>query len=319
MPDLLEPFDLTDALPFDRDANDAPQRAVLGVAPEHFLYLGQGLTAAQFAAYVASYSFGRIPPDQIVLHHTAIPSTLAARYPSGAVWDAGETNLTEQQIYAKRLRQLGQLRDYYHQILLWDRGPHLFIDERYIWLFTPMNAVGIHAKEGNSYVDANGRLHYSIGIEVLGYYEHVVWPDKVVANVAAACQALGRRLGIALEYRAGPRHTPSAHATSVSSHRDYNKIECPGRAISETYYTRVLNAAPALPPADPFQKWGNVGKPTGAATGFAVPRAWLVNQVLGKCMVPETYAASGKYSVTEFENGIITFFKQRNTTVVERF
>jgi hypothetical protein len=121
VPDTFEPFDLSHALPFDRDANDQ-QPAVLGVAPEHFLYLGQGLTAAQFAAYVLTYDFGRIPPDSIVLHHTAVPSMLAARYPSGAVWDAGETNLNASQIVAKRKRQLDQLRNYYRDTLLWDRG-----------------------------------------------------------------------------------------------------------------------------------------------------------------------------------------------------
>ena len=238
-------FDLTGALPFDRDANDT-QPAVLGVAPETFLYLGQGLTAAQFAAYVPSYAFGRIPPDFIVLHHTAIPSTLAARYPSGAVWDSGETALSSNQIYAKRKKQLDALKTYYHQTLGWDRGPHLFIDDKWIWLFTPMNAVGIHAKEGNSYTDPNGKLHYSIGIEVLGYYEHVVWPEAVAANVAAACQALSQRLNIALEYRPGPLHTPIAHARSLSSHRDYNKPGCPGAAITEAYYTQAVQAAPAL-------------------------------------------------------------------------
>jgi N-acetylmuramoyl-L-alanine amidase-like protein len=244
VPDTLEPFDLTGALPFDRDANDnAP--AVLGVAPEQFLYLGQGLTAAQFAAYVASYSFGRIPPDQIVLHHTAIPSTLAARYPTGAVWDANEAGLSREQIKAKRLRQLGKLRDYYRDTLGWDRGPHIWIDDLFIYLFTPMSAVGIHAKEGNSFIDASGKLHYSLGIEVLGYYEHVIWPGAVAANVAAACQTLSARLGIELTYRSGPLHTPSAHALSLASHRDYNKPQCPGAAITEAYYTSAVRATPS--------------------------------------------------------------------------
>ena len=245
MPTTDPTFDLTGALPFDRDANDN-QPAVLGVAPEQFLYLGTGLTAAQFAAYVPSYAFGRIPPDYLILHHTAIPSTLAARSPSGAVWDSGETTLTGNQIYAKRKKQLDALKTYYHQTLDWDRGPHLFIDERWIWLFTPMSAVGIHAKEGNSYTDPNGKLHYSIGIEVLGYYEHVVWPAAVAANVAAACQALRQRLNIALEYRPGPLHTPIAHARSLSSHRDYNKPGCPGKASSEAYCTQAVQAAPVL-------------------------------------------------------------------------
>lgn len=237
-------FDLTGALPFDRDANDnAP--AVLA-APGPFLYDGRGLTAEAFGRYVQAYDFGRTPPDFLVFHHTAIPSTIAARYPSGAVWDANEGGLSEAQIYSKRIKQLHALRDYYHNTLGWDRGPHLFIDERYIWLFTPMSAVGIHAKSGNSYTDAAGRLHYSIGIEVIGYYENTPWPKPVAANVRAAVQAIATRLHIAPAYKPGPKNTPKSHANSLSSHRDYNKIQCPGAAITEAFYTQIVNApAPA--------------------------------------------------------------------------
>jgi N-acetylmuramoyl-L-alanine amidase len=78
-------------------------------------------------------------------------------------------------------------------------------------------------------------------------------------------------------------------------------------------------AAKYATPPDPFTRWGHIGKPTGVAAGFAVPRAWLVNQKLGACVMAETYSPSGKYSVTEFESGIITYFKTRNTTVVEMF
>lgn len=78
-------------------------------------------------------------------------------------------------------------------------------------------------------------------------------------------------------------------------------------------------AAKYAAPSDPFARWGDVGKPSGVAQGFAVPRAWLVNQVLGACVMPETYSASGKYSVTEFEGGLITYFKARNVALIERF
>lgn len=232
-----EPFDLTGALPFDRDANDNAS-AVLGV-PGPFLYIGTGLTAQMFGQYVQSYNFGRIPPSYLVLHHTAIPSTLAARFPSGAVWDDGERGLSDAAIFQKRTKQLDKLAKYYQDTMGWDRGPHLFIDDRFIWLFTPMNAVGIHAKEGNSYTK-DGKLYYSIGVEVLGYYEHKTWSAAVAANVRAACQALSSRLGISLRYAPAPLHTPAAHAGQLSSHRDYNKPACPGAAITEAYYTSVV-------------------------------------------------------------------------------
>ena len=241
---MMHDFDLTGCLPFDRDANgDRP--AVLG-APGPFLYLGQGLDAAAFTDYVRSYNFGRIAPSYIVLHHTAIPSTLAARYPSGAVWDAGEADMSDARIYAKRKRQLDALATYYHDSLGWSAGPHLFIDERYIWLFTPMSAVGVHAKAGNSY-GAGAQLRYSIGIEIIGYYEHTVWPDAVAANVRTAVHALCTRLGISPAYRPGPLHTPAAHDRSLSSHRDYGKPQCPGAAITEAYYVGAISAVSPPP------------------------------------------------------------------------
>lgn len=246
-------FDLTGAMPFDRDANDnAP--AILAV-PGPFLYIGQAKTAQEFGAYVQGYNFGRIPPDFLVLHHTAIPSTLAARYPSGAVWDAGEAGMSDAAIKAKRTKQLDALASYYQHTLGWDRGPHLFIDDRYIWLFTPMNAVGIHAKEGNSY-GTGANLHYSVGIEVIGYYEHVTWDSKTASNVRAAVQALCTRLDISPVYRAGPTHTPASHARSLSSHRDYNKPQCPGKAITEAYYTSAVSLPPAPPQAKTYRVKG---------------------------------------------------------------
>lgn len=237
---MSDSFDLTGAMPFDRDAAEPQRPGVLAVGP--FAYEGRGYSAEQFARYVQAYNFGKIPPDQIVLHHTAIPSASWARFSSGAVWDANEAGLSNSQIHTKRIKQLDQLRDYYHDTLGWSAGPHLFIDDRLIWTFTPMAFVGIHAKEGNSYRDANGRLHYSIGIEVIGYYEHVTWPPKVAALVRAACQALSSRLGITLEYQPGPKHDPARHAGSLSSHRDFNKPACPGAAITEAFYVAAVAA-----------------------------------------------------------------------------
>lgn len=229
----------TNLFPFDHDANDSTAR---GVTVGPFLYIGQALTAAEFATYVKSYNFGRIEPSYIVLHHTANPSASWAPMKGSAIWDANEAGMSEAKIKAKRLRQLFNIANYYQHTLGWDRGFHLAIDDRWVYLFTPMNAVGIHAKEGNSYGSGAG-LHYSIGVEVIGYYEHVTWPAPVAANVRAALQALGTRLGIALKYTPGPLHSPAAHDKQLSSHRDYNKPGCPGKAITEAYYTSVVQPA----------------------------------------------------------------------------
>jgi hypothetical protein len=232
-------FDLHGAFPFasNDDAIGAHEFHTLTLAEKRFLYIGKALTRAEFARYIADYDFGPILPSYVVYHHTAIPSTLAARWPgAGAVWDAGEAGLNEAQIKAKRLRQLEQIRDFYAKDKGWDRGPHIFVDDKWIYLFTPMAEIGIHAGTGNS-THIIGRLVYSIGIEVVGYYEKVVWPEAVRRNAGFVAAALQRRLGT-FELRAG------AQWHDLTSHRQYGKPSCPGAAITEKYYVQAaLDAA----------------------------------------------------------------------------
>jgi hypothetical protein len=296
--------------PHDADANDQPSAAVLGAETPAFAYLGTPLTPAAFAAYVQTYHFGTIPPDTIVLHHTAIPA--ASWAPAGDPdrwWDAHEGGLSALAIQAKRQKQLDALRDYYRS-LGWSAGPHLFIDERWIWLFTPMNTIGIHAKAGNSW-RSGGRLHYSIGIEVIGDYTRVQWPAAVAANVHTACQALAARLGIQLAYRPAPKNRPELHQGSVCSHRDFNKPACPGNAITEGYYIDVLTETPpAAPAADPYavwaERWGEIATPTAASWEWDAVRLWKANyQRLGTCKSQALYDTANGIFVQCFAGGDI--------------
>lgn len=235
-------------LPFDSESYDPaqpqkPRPAVLGAAS--FAYIGQAITVPEFSSYIAQYRFGSVPPDYVVLHHTANPDASWAPLSSDArtKWDRSEAGASESQIKTKRKAQMDAIMHYYRDSLGWNAGPHLFIDERWIWLFTPMFDVGIHAASGNSYRDSRKRLHYSIGIEVVGYYEHVRWPPAVARNVGLALAILSRRLGtFSLDYRPGPTNTPQAHVGSLCSHRDFNKPACPGKAISESFYVSVAQA-----------------------------------------------------------------------------
>jgi hypothetical protein len=234
-------------LPYDSDSFDpnAPQKPRPAVLGAGFAYDGRALTIDEFAAHVAQYRFGSIAPDFAVLHHTANPDASWAPLNNNpkTKWDRSEQSATLAQIKAKRKAQLDAIQRYY-QSLGWNAGPHLFIDDKWIWLFTPMHDVGIHAKSGNSYRDSSRKLHYSIGIEVVGYYERQVWPDAVARNVGMALAILRRRLGtFGLDYRPGPPNTPEAHVGSLCSHRDFNKPGCPGKAITEDFYTGVAQRA----------------------------------------------------------------------------
>jgi hypothetical protein len=221
-------------LPFEEDADEGAEGEVSGayhVDRSRFLYVGRGLKPAEFADYVQRYQFGSQPPNYVILHHTAVPGTVHANG-GGWLWDSGEEGLNEDQIYRRRLARLNGIKEYYRTRLRWDRGPHLFIDDRWIWLFTPMYHTGIHAAEGNQY-RTGARLNYSIGIEVVGHYERTPWPEPVEQLVGYAVAVLKERLGtFELQHQ--------RFAGGVSSHRDYNKPTCPGAAISESYYLDVL-------------------------------------------------------------------------------
>ena len=256
-----------DFLPYDRDSAAArmrPPAQVLG-APPSFPYVGLALTPSEFADYVSRYDFGSVPPDFVVFHHTGIPA--ASWAPSGdpaKCWDAHERGLSIAQINIKRLGQLGNLMRFYRDTLGWSAGPHLFIDDRWIYLMTPMYDIGIHAKWGNSF-HVGGKLHYSVGIEVIGDYTRARWPAPVVANVRAAVRALASRLPITLDYMyadgvrpgcatnaKGEQYCPNPDRLrwgGLSSHRDYNKPECPGGAITEAFYLDVVRGGAPVAPA----------------------------------------------------------------------
>jgi hypothetical protein len=188
-----------------------------------------------------------------VLHHTANPDASWAPLSADprTKWDRAEAGLSAEQVYAKRRTRLDSIMAYYRDQLGWAKGPHLFIDDLYIWLFTPMRDVGVHAAQGNSYRDSGGKLHYAIGIEVVGYYEKTTWPTAVAQNVATAVALLKDRLGT-FDYVDGP------WAGKISAHRHYNKPACPGARITPSYYMPILKAAWRdlhSPPPAPVSQW----------------------------------------------------------------
>lgn len=212
----------------------------MGTSP--FAYIGEAKTGQQFIDYVHSYDFGSVPPTFVVIHNTAAPDASWAPLngnPS-TKWDRNEAGLSSDQIKAKRKPQLDAIKNYYVG-LGWESGPHLFIDERWIWLFTPMYDLGTHAKSGNAYHDAAGQLHYSIGIETVGYFQHNGWPDSMQKLLQIAVQSIQSRLkNFDIVYHSAPVNEPAAHDHSISFHRDYNKPGCPGAIITPDYAIPIL-------------------------------------------------------------------------------
>src|SRR6266542_807691 len=233
--------------------------------PKSFAYIGKPLTGPAFVAYVQSYDFGTIQPDGIVIHNSVIPDASWAPYGDSVEtqWDRHEAGLSDQAIALKRQLQLDAIMRFYRDQVKnpdgsvgWPAGPHLFVDDRWIWLFSPMYDAGVHAAEANSYHDSHLKFHYTLGVETIGYFGKVGWPPSMQALLRTAVQALRDRLGtFEIAYKPAPLHHPELHQGSISFHRDYNKQSCPGAFITPEYAIPIL-AAPASPPVRHFKVRG---------------------------------------------------------------
>jgi len=176
------------------------------------------LSIEEFRQYVKEYYFGSEPANKLVIHHTWKPTTDS--------WD-GE-------------RSIQGLKNYYEK-KGWPAGPHLFIAEEGIWLFSPMRKDGIHTA---------GLNHCSIGIEVVGDYDNEVWSGNTKTNALGAIKILMDRLNLTFK--------------DIYFHRDVSSKTCPGLAITKEWlfselsnlyiskpeFKQVIRNTTAPPPAD---------------------------------------------------------------------
>ncbi|WP_028457021.1 peptidoglycan recognition family protein [Chloroflexus sp. Y-396-1] len=186
-------------------------------------FINRMLTVTEWRDYVANYDFGKLAPSRLVLHHTYRPDE--------ASWRGLTTMRGIQRFYAGKG---------------WTAGPHIFAGPDGIWLATPMSQIGIHAGTGNGSL-AKG--WYSIGLEMVGYFDKVLPSGKVWEHSLAVMGELSRRLKIP------PRQL-------ISFHRDYtNQKSCPGWAVTKEWVWSQVEAylnnttPPVVPP-------GQIGTPT---------------------------------------------------------
>jgi hypothetical protein len=170
--------------------------------------------AAGFDAYCRTLHWTGWRPSFVVLHNTFIPN-LADR-PGG---------LSQQNIM--------NLQSYYRDTLKWSGGPHLFVDDRQIWAFTPLTTPGVHSPSWNQ---------VALGVEMLGDYQTEpftsgrgqVVRDNAVAAIATLTEVLGLDPDTMRLHREDPKTT----------HRD-----CPGGNVSKAdviaaVKARMASAAP---------------------------------------------------------------------------
>jgi hypothetical protein len=160
--------------------------------------VGLSFSADDFDSYCHGLKWEAWRPSFIALHNTWKPK-LADR-PNG---------FTAQHIK--------NLEHYYKNDLGWKAGPHLFIDDRQIWVFTPLTVSGRHSPSWNK---------IALGFEMLGDYDRDKFNTgrgaKVRDNAVAALATVSAVLGLDPETMRLHKEDPE------TSHDD-----CPGKNVDK--------------------------------------------------------------------------------------
>lgn len=134
--------------------------------------VGKSFTPDAFEQYVHTLHWTTWRPSFVVLHNTGSPSL--AQRPAG---------LTQVHI--------SNLEAYYRDQQKWSAGPHLFVDDHQIWVFTPLTVSGVHSPSWNS---------VAFGVEMLGDFSKEPFDSGrgllVQQNAVAAVASLSAVLGL---------------------------------------------------------------------------------------------------------------------------
>jgi N-acetylmuramoyl-L-alanine amidase len=160
--------------------------------------VGKNFSPDGFDSYCHTLQWTAWRPSFIVLHNTAIPSL--AQRPNGF-----------------NNQQMQNFVSFYRDVEGWSSGPHLFIDDKQIWVFTPLIVSGTHSPSWNK---------VSLGVEMLGDYEHEAFDSgrglAVRQNAVAALATLSAILGIEAQTMRLHREDPlTTHTT------------CPGKNVDK--------------------------------------------------------------------------------------
>ena len=134
--------------------------------------IGKSFSVDEFDKYCHTLQWTAWRPSFVVLHNTQVPSL--KQRPKG---------LTQEHIKG--------LEVFYRDTQKWSAGPHLFVDDQQIWVFTPLTVSGVHSPSWNK---------VALGVEMLGDYETEAFDSgrgqQVRKNAVAAIATLSAILGL---------------------------------------------------------------------------------------------------------------------------
>lgn len=166
--------------------------------------VGKSFTPDEFEDYCHSLKWSAWRPSFVVIHNTYAP-TLKQR-PDG---------LTKQHIL--------NLENFFKG-KGWSAGPHLFVDDKQIWVFTPLTTQGVHSPSWNT---------KAIGVEMLGDFETEDFNSGrgllVQNNAVAAVASISAALGIDPDtMKLHKEDTKTSHKT------------CPGKTVNKESFIRSV-------------------------------------------------------------------------------
>ncbi len=130
--------------------------------------IGESFTADDFRTYVQDLKFNSWRPSFVVLHNTASPTFAQWHTVSGA-------------------QRMQNLQTYYRDTQKWSGGPHLFVADDFIWVFTPLTVPGVHSPSWNN---------VSWGVELVGDYSYEALGSPLKSNAVSALGTLHEAIGI---------------------------------------------------------------------------------------------------------------------------
>lgn len=156
--------------------------------------VGERFSASELDTYVRGLTFGAWRPSFVVVHNTSRP------------------RITERP-HGFTPQHMQNLVGFYRDTQKWSAGPHAFVDQNGIWIFTPLTSPGVHSPSWN---------HEAWGVETLGDYETETFTDPIKSNLLDCLTVLHDVMG--LDPNALKLHKEDPQTTHKT---------CPGKRVSK--------------------------------------------------------------------------------------
>mgnify|MGYP000910614217 CR=1 FL=1 len=161
---------------------------------------GRCLTIDEFVDHVDALTFPLGLPNRIFLHHTWRPTR--------ETWN-GLSTILGMKAYYERQRWVDEQGRWHEG---WTAGPHVFVADDGIWLFSDLNYDG---------VGVAGHNRDSLHIEMVGNFDAALPDGPMWTNTVAVLGALHERIGLPPE--------------KLNFHRDFSTKTCPGLQVQKAW------------------------------------------------------------------------------------